>query len=73
MTPLRCGHHIWKLPKEANYVVRAGQLLGVHKFQSERLREAYCYVKALKKVLSVDGVSMFMVKKLLMGRKVVIQ
>ena len=59
--------------KDENYVIRAGQLLGVHKFQSERLREAYCYVKALKKVLGVDGVSMFMVKKLLMGRKVEIQ
>ena len=42
--------------KERNYILRAGQLLGPHKFQSERLREAYCYVKAIKKVLRVDNV-----------------
>ena len=42
--------------KERSYILRAGQLLGPHKFQSERLREAYCYVKAIKKVLRVDNV-----------------
>ena len=42
--------------RERNYILRAGQLLGPHKFQSERLREAYCYVKAIKKVLRVDNV-----------------
>ena len=42
--------------KERSYILRAGQLLGPHKFQSERLREAYCYVKAIKKVLRVNNV-----------------
>ena len=42
--------------KERSYILRAGQLLGPHKFQSERLREAYCYVKTIKKVLRVDHV-----------------
>ena len=45
--------------KERNYILRAGQLLGPHKFQSERLREAYCNVKAIKKVLRVDNVRDF--------------
>ena len=45
--------------KERSYILRAGQLLGPHKFQSERLREAYCNVKAIKKVLRVDNVRDF--------------
>ena len=59
-----CGTH-------NGYFIRAGPLLGLLKFKTVRLREAYCYIKALKKILGIDNVSMFMVKKLLMQEKFV--
>ena len=51
------------------YFIRAGPLLGFLKFQTDRLRKAYCYIKAIKKILGIDNVSMYMVKKLLMQDK----
>jgi hypothetical protein len=49
--------------------VRPGQHLGVIKFKSEQHRRAYCYIKAIKKILSID-LSMYMVKKLLLASAV---
>jgi hypothetical protein len=50
---------------ERNHFVRPGQHLGVEKFQSSVHRTVYCFIKALKKILSVD-VSMYMVKKMML-------
>jgi hypothetical protein len=50
---------------ERNHFVRPGQHLGVEKFQSRDHRIVYCFIKALKKILSVD-VSMYMVKKMML-------
>ena len=48
------------------YFVRPGQRLRREKFLSKTLRLTYCRVKALKKVLGLDGLSLYMVKKQLM-------
>ena len=48
-----------------SYFIRPSQLLAQKKFQSPMSKKAYCYIKALKKVLSLD-ISQYMVKKSLM-------
>jgi hypothetical protein len=53
---------------ERNHFVRPGQHLGVEKFQSKYHRIVYCFIKALKKILSVD-VSMYMVKKMMLTKR----
>jgi hypothetical protein len=52
---------------DKNYFIRPGQHLGTDKFKSRGQRQIYCWIKALKKILSVD-VSMYMVKKILLER-----
>ena len=47
-----------------NYFIRAGQLLGKDTFKCEKLRKAYCYIKALKKAFAIGDISMFRVKKM---------
>ena len=41
--------------KERNYILRAGQLLGPHKFQSEGLRECGCHIE--HQALHIPGMS----------------
>ena len=53
--------------KERNYFVKPGQILGGKKIQHKGMRKAYCYLKALKKILDID-VSSFWMKKMLMSR-----
>ena len=51
---------------ERYYFVRPGQRLRRDKFLSKTLMLTYCRVKALKKILGLDGLSLYMVKKQLM-------
>ncbi len=46
--------------------MRPGQPLGQKKFAGDNLRRVYCMIKALKKIFGADGLSTFMVKKILM-------
>ena len=51
---------------ERYYFVRPGQRLRREKFLSKTLKLTYCRVKVLKKILGLDGLSLYMVKKQLM-------
>ena len=53
--------------KDRNYYVKPGQILGGKKIQHKGMQKAYCYLKAMKKILGID-VSSFWMKKMLMSR-----
>ena len=52
--------------KEKYYFVRPGEKWNSGEtFQTDRLREVYCHIKILKKILGLDYIKSYMVKKLL--------
>ena len=52
--------------KERYYFVRPGEKWNSGEtFQTDRLREVYCHIKILKKILGLDYIKSYMVKKLL--------
>ena len=52
--------------RERYNFMRPGQRLRREKFLSKTLKLTYCRIKALKKILGLDGLSLYMVKKQLM-------
>ena len=52
---------------EKSFYVKPGQILGGKKIEHKGMRKAYCYLKALKKILCLD-ISSFWIKKQLMSR-----
>ena len=48
------------------YYIRPGHPIGAEKFSTEGMKRIYIYVKCLKKILDIDRLNLYMVKKLLM-------
>ena len=48
------------------YYIRPGHPIGSEKFKSDYIKREYIFIKCLKKILDIDQVNLYMVKKLLM-------